>query len=142
MVSLIERFFKYDRQFLALSFFCFLSVDVYPRRLGEKEKIKGKGVYFMRCTVPPGRPITTTATNDNEVLFGEISEHTVFTLNTIVNNVYKPLVDKLDNNDWGSCEADQKKEFMQTFDRFAKEVQEAIKSLQSNIVLDPYPTQW
>jgi dynein heavy chain len=31
---------------------------------------------------------------------------------------------------------------MQTFDRFAKEVQEAIKSLQSNIVLDPYPAQW
>lgn len=96
----------------------------------------------MRCTVPPGRPITTTATNDNEVLFGEISEHTVFTLNTIVNNVYKPLVDKLDTNDWGSCETEQKKEFMQTFDRFAKEVQEAIKSLQSNIVLDPYPSQW
>lgn len=96
----------------------------------------------MRCTVPPGKPITTTATNDNEVLFGEISEHTVFTLNTIVNNVYKPLVDKLDNNDWGACEAEQKKEFMQTFDRFAKEVQEAIKSLQSNIVLDPYPSQW
>jgi hypothetical protein len=73
---------------------------------GEKEKIKGKGVYFMRCTVPPGKPITTTGTNDNEVLFGEISEHTVFTLNTIVNNVYKPLVDKLDNNDWGACEAE------------------------------------
>jgi len=118
------------------------STDQFFVTDGEKEKIKGKGVYFMRCTVPPGRPITTTGTNDNEVLFGEISEHTFFTLNTIVNNVYKPLVDKLDNNDWGACEAEQKKEFMQTFDRFAKEVQEAIKSLQSNIVLDPYPSQW
>lgn len=73
---------------------------------GEKEKIKGKGVYFMRCTVPAGKPITTSGTNDNEVLFGEISEHTVFTLNTIVNNIYKPLVNKLDVSDWGSCEAE------------------------------------
>jgi dynein heavy chain len=94
----------------------------------------------MRCT-PPGKPITQSGTNDNEVLFGEISEHTVFTLNTIVNNVYKPLVDRLDGADWGSCESEQKKEFMQTFDRFAKEVREAILSLASNIILEPYPPQ-
>ena len=79
--------------------------------VGEKLKLKGKGVYFMRCT-PPGKPITQSGTNDNEVLFGEISEHTVFTLNTIVNSVYKPLVDRLDGADWGSCEQEQKKEFM------------------------------
>jgi len=104
---------------------------------GEKLKLKGKGVYFMRCT-PPGKPITPSGTNDNEVLFGEISEHTVFTLNTIVNSVYKPLVDKLDSADWGFCETDQKKEFSQTFERFAKEVREAILSLAANIVLEPY----
>ena len=75
----------------------------------------------MRCT-PPGKHITPTGTNDNEVLFGEISEHSVFTLNTIVNNVYKPLIDKIDASDWGSCEQEQKKEFLQTFDRFAREV--------------------
>lgn len=103
--------------------------------------MKGKGVYFMRCT-PPGKPITANGTNDNEVLFGEINEHTVFTLNTVVNNIYKPLVDKLDGADWGSCEPDQKKEFMQTFDRFAKEVREAILSLANNIVLEPYPQQY
>ena len=91
----------------------------------------------MRCT-PPGRPITVSGTNDSEVLFGEINEHTVFILNTVVNNVYKPLVDKLDGADWGSCEAEQKREFMQTFDRFAKEVREAIQSLASNITLEPY----
>ena len=80
--------------------------------------------------------------NDNEVLFGEISEHTVITLNTLLNNVYKPLIDRLDPADWGVCEADQKREFMQTFDKFAKEVQEALRSLQNNIILDPYPSNW
>lgn len=91
----------------------------------------------MRCT-PPGKPISTTGTNDNEVLFGEVSEHTVFALNNIINSVYKPLVDKLDGADWGSCEPEQRKEFMQTFDRFAKEVREAILSLAQNISLEPF----
>jgi dynein heavy chain len=91
----------------------------------------------MRCT-PPGKPISVSGTNDSEVLFGEINENTVFTLNTVVNSVYKPLVDKLDGADWGSCEPEQKREFMQTFDRFAKEVREAIQSLASNITLEPY----
>ena len=65
----------------------------------------------MRCVLP-GKPITPAGTNDNEVLFGELNEHTVFTLNTIVNNVYKPLIDRLDSGDWGSCEPEHKKEFM------------------------------
>jgi dynein heavy chain len=110
--------FKYGRQTQPSLFILYSNLLL----LGEKEKLKGKGVYFLRCTVPAGKPITASGTNDNEVLFGEINEHTVYSLNTIVNNVYKPLVDKLDNNDWGACEAEQKKEFMQTFDRFAKEV--------------------
>lgn len=75
----------------------------YFNTIGEKIKLKGKGVYFMRC-IPPGKAISVTGTNDSEVLFGEISENSVFALNTIVNSVYKPLVDKLDNSDWGSCE--------------------------------------
>ena len=95
----------------------------------------------MRCT-PPGKPINSQGQNDNEVLFGEISEHTVITLNTMVNNVYKPLIDKLEPADWGVCENDQQREFLHTFDKFAKEVQEALRSLQSNIVLEPYPSQW
>jgi dynein heavy chain, axonemal len=95
----------------------------------------------MRCTLP-GKAVNPTGQNDNEVLFGEISEHTVITLNTIVNSVYKPLLDKLEPADWGVCELEQKREFMHTFQKFAMEVQEALRSLQSNIVLDPYPAQW
>ena len=31
---------------------------------------------------------------------------------------------------------------MHTFDKFAKELVEALRSLQSNIVLEPYPAKW
>jgi dynein heavy chain len=108
---------------------------------GEKVKLKGKGVYFVR-TAPPGKAINVASANDNEVLFGEISEHTVTSLNTIINQVYKPLVDRLEVQDWGVCEEEQKKEFTSVFDKFANELKEALKSLQTNITLEPYDRRW
>ena len=108
---------------------------------GEKVKLKGKGLYFVRCT-PPGKPINLNGANDNEVLFGEISEHSVTSLDTIINRVYKPLVDRLDPADWGNCEGEQKKEFISVFDKFANELREALKSLQSNFTLRPYDREW
>jgi 2-hydroxy-3-keto-5-methylthiopentenyl-1-phosphate phosphatase len=99
--------------------------------------LKGKGVYFVRTT-QPGKPITATNTNDNEVLFGEVSEHTVTSLDTMINLIYKPLINQLDVKEWGVCEEEQKKEFRSVFDKFANELKEALKSLRDNIKLDPY----
>lgn len=94
---------------------------------GEKEKLKGKGVYFVRST-PPGKPVNPNGSNDNEVLFGEISENTVTSLSVVVNQVFKPLVDKLELSDWGVCEEEQKKEFIQVFDKFVNELKETLLS--------------
>jgi hypothetical protein len=73
------------------------------------------------------------------VLFGEVSEHTVCALKTLINNVYKPLLSKMNEEEWKMCEADQQKEFQQTFDKFAKELIEAQESFRSKIMLDPLP---
>jgi hypothetical protein len=108
---------------------------------GEKIKLKGKGVYFVRTT-PPKKAINLMNGNDNDILFGEISQHTVTSLDTIINKVYKPLVDRLDTQSWGVCEDEQKKEFNSVFDKFAVELREALKSLTTNITLQPYPAQW
>jgi hypothetical protein len=66
-------------------------------------KLKGKGLYFVRTT-KPGKAINVNGQNDTEVLFGEISEHTVTSLNTIINSVYKPMVAGLETSEWGACE--------------------------------------
>tara|TARA_B110000285_G_C15081266_1_gene593631 strand:+ start:653 stop:1162 length:510 start_codon:yes stop_codon:yes gene_type:complete len=79
---------------------------------------------------------------DNQVLFGQISEHSVYSLNTIINQIFKPLVDQLGDDDWGKCEDDQKKEFTSYFDKFANELKEALKSLSQNINLEEYPSQY
>jgi hypothetical protein len=51
---------------------------------GEREKLKGKGIYFYRTT-PADKPVNPNSSNDGDVLFGEISEHTVTSLNVIIN---------------------------------------------------------
>jgi len=79
---------------------------------------------------------------DGEVLFGEVNENSVGTLNTLINNIYKPLVDKLPVDDWGVCETDQKREFAAVFDKFAKELSEALRSLSANITLEKYPAEY
>ena len=89
--------------------------------LGEQEKLLGKGVYFLR-TKPQGQGINPAKTDDNEVLFGEISDHAVPALNTLINHIYKPLVDRMAVEDWKVCEAEHKKEFIQTFDKFSKDI--------------------
>jgi hypothetical protein len=50
------------------------------------------------------KPISLTGTNDESVMFGEISEATVNCLNLIINYIYKPSVDRIDKSEWGSCE--------------------------------------
>jgi hypothetical protein len=52
--------------------------------IGEKEKLKGKGIYFVRTT-PKEKGINLNSGNDGEVLFGEISENTVTSLSVVVN---------------------------------------------------------
>jgi dynein heavy chain len=75
-------------------------------------------------------------------LFGEISEYSVTSLNTIINQVYKPMVDKLGKDEWLQCTDEQKKEFTHVFDGFSLELREALKSLTDNIALEPYDPQY
>jgi C4-type Zn-finger protein len=75
-------------------------------------------------------------------MFGEVSEHTVTSLNTTINGVFKPLVENLTKAEWGVCEDEQKKEFSQVFDKFSNELNEALRSIQGNIQLAPYPSEY
>jgi len=88
------------------------------------------------------KPINTSIASDDTVLFGEISKNSVNSLNVIVNNVFKPLVEDLKAEDWGDCEDEQRKEFLQVFDKFANELREAIRSLMSSITLDKYDEKY
>ena len=108
---------------------------------GDDMRLTHKGVYFLR-TLQPGQPIKESVGYDQEVLFGELSPESVSTLNTLMNSIYKPLVDKLSSADWGVCQNDQRHDFNIVFDKFSRELQEASKSLTNKINLDKYDSKW
>lgn len=108
---------------------------------GDNIRLTHKGVYFLR-TLPPGQPIKESVNHDQEVLFGEVSPESVSTLNTLMNSIYKPLVDKLSPQDWGVCQADQKHDFGVVFEKFSRELQEASRSLTNKINLERYDSKW
>jgi hypothetical protein len=69
-------------------------------------------------------------------MFGEVSENIVNCLNIVINQVYKPSLDRLEPGEWGLCEEEQRKEFQHVFDKFCTELREALKSLTGSIDLD------
>lgn len=76
---------------------------------GSNIKLRDKGIYFVRTNTE--KPINEKMANDDDVLFGEVSEQSVTALNTTINSVFKPLVDNLSKTEWGVCEDEQKREF-------------------------------
>jgi len=107
---------------------------------GEKIKLKGKGMYFVR--VNSGQKINANVGSDDNVLFGEISEHSVKTLNFLINNIYKPIIDKMEVNEWGYCTDEQKKEFTDQLFGFSNELKQALESLKTNITLEQYSPEY
>ena len=59
-----------------------------------------------------------------------------------MNQIYKPYIQKLEAQDWGVCEEEQRKEFLSVFDKFSKELREAISSLSGVIELKKYDRQY
>lgn len=53
-----------------------------------------------------------------------------------MNNIYKPYIEKFE--EWGKCEDEQRKDFVSVFDKFSKELKEAISSLAGVIELEKY----
>jgi hypothetical protein len=62
---------------------------------GEKVKLLGKGLYFLRANIVDDKPINTNVESDDNILFGEVSEHSITTLNTTINQCFKPMIDGL-----------------------------------------------
>ena len=51
---------------------------------GDGIKLLGKGVYFLRC-LPAGQAVNDKNAYDSEVLFGEVSDNSVLSLNAMMN---------------------------------------------------------
>lgn len=73
--------------------------------------------------------------SDQEVIFGELSEHPINMMDTLLNSVFYPLVCNFDECDWGVCEEEQRKDFKANMNKFNNEMSQAQKSIHNGVEL-------
>jgi len=61
---------------------------------GDKEKLKEKAVWFLRNVHPhaPRKAVKLEEPNDNEIIWGEITPHTIPQLRHLMKKVYVPFL--------------------------------------------------
>jgi len=104
---------------------------------GESEKLKEKAIYFYR-NLPEGRSVNTHEGYDNEVLFGELSPNTIVQIDGVMNNIYEPMINAIDNPEWGECSEEFKQEFLLVTKKFANDLGETIKSLSNGYTITTF----
>jgi len=71
---------------------------------GENERLKDKAVYFIRNLPEGKKSVELTESNDNQVIFGELSPNILQQLNNTLDMGYQPMIELIPKPDWGSCE--------------------------------------
>lgn len=96
---------------------------------GDTERIKDKAVWFLRNLPENKKKININETNNEEVLFGEVTPNPVRVLSYMIEYIYDPLING-EKHDWGLTDSDSKKEFVIQTEKFKKEVHEALKLME------------
>lgn len=101
---------------------------------GKDIKLVGRALYFVK--IDPTKKVNKSSGNDDNILFGEVSESSINALNMLMTGIFRPLVSQLETNVWGHCEEEQKKEFLSSFEKFNKELGDAITSINEKKKLE------
>ena len=104
---------------------------------GEDETLKEKAIYFYRTTAN-GQCVNVDEAYDQDVMFGEISTKTITQLDGVMTHIYEPLINGLEDQDWGECKEEQREEFLKASKKFAAELEVTLKSLNYGFVITKF----
>jgi len=99
---------------------------------GNGDLLKTGACYFVRLR--KDRPAIAEQANCPNLVFGQLSDSPLSSLETLLSEVYKPLLD-CDTKQWGKANSTQSAEFLGEVDKFATDLQDAVKHLQGGIEL-------
>ena len=91
-----------------------------------------KCCYFVR-NLQPGAPLDLTKSGDADLLFGELGDSVLGTIEAILSQSYRPMLDTYDN--WGKVDDEQKKDFIDEIGSFINNINEALLSFASGLEL-------
>ena len=98
---------------------------------GEQERLKARGAYFLRVTQPADKPLRLDVASDIDLLFGEISQQPLDSLNVGIKELFLPMLQQtIEANDalrtklvFGQCDSEQRQDFGVSLQKFASELQ-------------------
>lgn len=91
-----------------------------------------KCCYFLR-NVATGSVIDVSKSGDTDILFGEIGASALGTIEAILSQSYKPMLENYDN--WGKVDDEQRREFMNEMGSFINNINEALSSFENGLEL-------
>jgi dynein heavy chain len=101
---------------------------------GESVKLSSKCCFFMRNTAA-GEPVNPDVGNDGTLIFGELCGTALRSVETMLANVFQPLLKEQSFKGWGQTDDTQKQEFHGKMDKFVVDLQEALRSQLGGIEL-------
>lgn len=104
--------------------------------LVSKEKIVDKALCFVRST--GSKSVNTSIECDNDVTYAEIPEQPLGSFVILFNQFFAPLLETMDEKDWGAADEETKKEFLSNLKKFQQDMGEIINSLSGTIELQKY----
>jgi dynein heavy chain len=91
-----------------------------------------KCCYFVR-NVPSGAALDLTKSGDSDLLFGELGHSALGTIEAILSQSYRPMLNTYDN--WGKVDREQRNDFISEIGSFITNINEALSSFASGLEL-------
>ena len=99
---------------------------------GSSGLMMHKCCYFIR-NVANGTALDLAKSGDPDLLYGELGASSLGTIEAILSQSYRPLIDVYDN--WGKVDEEQKSDFINEIGAFINNINEALNSFASGLEL-------
>ena len=99
---------------------------------GSNDLMVNKCCYFIR-NVTPGVALDITKCGDADLLFGELGDSALGTIEAILSQTYRPMLNTYDN--WGKVDIEKRSDFISEMGLFITNVNEALTSFASGLEL-------
>ena len=105
---------------------------------GNEGVMMNKCCYFVR-NVQAGVGLDLSKSGEPDLLFGELGDSALGSIEAILSQSYRPMLDTYDN--WGKVDDEQKNDFVGEIGSFINNINEALNSFASGLELrSPDPT--
>jgi dynein heavy chain len=91
-----------------------------------------KCCYFVR-NVAAGIALDMTKSGENDLLFGELGDSALGTIESILSQSYKPMLNTYDS--WGKVDEEHRSDFVSEMNSFIMNINEALQSFASSLEL-------